>query len=299
MIRLINSPAQEKSEDSSRSAPLQVLRWILFRRWTTTISVLFLVILILSAIFADAIAPYSPTELHYRDALTAPSRQYPLGTDNVGRDQLSRIIYGARSSLLVGAASIALAAVVGISLGLIAGYQSHHLDTLIMRFMDGLLSLPALVLALFMVSILGPSLVNAMIAIGVVFVPSFARITRANTLSLRELGFVQASRASGAKDLAIMIRHILPNTLSPLIVQVTLGISRAILTEASLSFLGLGVQRPAPAWGTMIADGRQFITQAPWTITFPGLAIFLTVLSFNFLGDGLREALDPRLRRSR
>jgi peptide/nickel transport system permease protein len=162
--------------------------------------------------------------------------------------------------------------------------------------MDGLLSFPALVLAIFMVSILGPALINAIIAISIVFIPSFVRITRINTLSLSKQDFVVSAHMLGATNRQIIMRHILPNVLSPILVQITLGMSRAILTEASLSFLGLGVQRPTPSWGNMIADGRQFIVQAPWMITFPGLAIFLTVLSFNFLGDGLREALDPRRR---
>lgn len=296
MTELPVSLSHEKNNRPSWHKKLQHLGRVLARHWLTVASLLFLTVLVMTAVLAGTLAPYPPTELHYQDALTAPNAEYLLGTDNVGRDQLSRIIYGARTSLLVGFVSIAIASTIGVSLGLLAGYQRGHVDTLVMRIMDGLLSFPTLVLALFLVSILGPSLINAIIAVGIVFIPSFARITRANTLSLSEQEFVEAARAIGATDFSIMVRHILPNILSPIIVQATLGISRAILTEASLSFLGLGIQRPTPSWGNMIADGRQFITQAPWSITFPGLAIFLTVLSFNFLGDGIREILDPQFR---
>lgn len=279
----------------SRASTSSLMRR-LFQHRAAFISSLFLLLVVLIAIFAESVAPYSPTDLHYRDALASPSADYRLGTDNVGRDILSRVIYGSRVSLVVGLFSISISAAIGIGLGLIAGYYRGPADAIIARAMDGLLSFPALVLAIFMVSILGPSLVNAIIAVGIVFIPGFVRITRVNTLALCGQDFVLSARMVGASDRHILLRHILPNTLSPLIVQMTLGMSRAILTEASLSFLGLGVQRPTPSWGNMIADGRQFIIQAPWMITFPGLAIFLTVLSFNFLGDGLREALDPRRR---
>jgi ABC-type dipeptide/oligopeptide/nickel transport system permease subunit len=268
----------------------------LTRHRAALVSGIFLCLLALMAVFSEQIAPYSPTELHYRDALSAPNATYLLGTDNVGRDILSRIIFGSRSSLFVGVLSMTISAVVGVTLGLVAGYYGGIVDAVITRTMDGLLSFPALVLAIFMVSILGPALINAIIAISIVFIPSFVRITRINTLSLSKQDFVVSAHMLGATNRQIIMRHILPNVLSPILVQITLGMSRAILTEASLSFLGLGVQRPTPSWGNMIADGRQFIVQAPWMITFPGLAIFLTVLSFNFLGDGLREALDPRRR---
>jgi len=254
------------------------------------------VTLTLAAAAAPAVAPYRPDEIHPLDSLSPPSRRYPLGTDDLGRDILSRIVYGARVSLMVGAIAIGIAAAVGIPLGLVAGYQGGRLDGLIMRVMDALLAFPAILLAIALMAVLGPSLENAMIAIGVISVPAFARITRANVLALREQEFVEAARALGAGNLYIATLVILPNCLSPLIVQGSLGVANAVLVEAALSFLGLGVQPPEPSWGSMLAFGRNLLAQAPWYATFPGLAIFVTVLALNFLGDGLREALDPRLR---
>jgi peptide/nickel transport system permease protein len=268
----------------------------MFRNRLATVGTVLIALLVLCAVFADQISPYAPNRQYYRELLQPPSAKHLLGTDGLGRDQLSRILYGSRVSLLVGAISIGIGCLVGVALGLVAGYRRGFLDTLIMRAMDGLMSFPTLVLAIFLVTFLGPSMVNAMIAVGIIYIPGFARIVRANVLSLREKEFVEASRAIGLPTSRIMWRHILPNCLSPIIVQATLGVGRAILIEASLSFLGLGVQRPEATWGNMIADGREYITSAPWTSTFPGLAILLTVLGFNFLGDGLREALDPRLR---
>jgi len=256
-------------------------------------------LLVFCALFAKQIAPFDPNRQYYRDTLHPPSSKYLLGTDSLGRDQLSRIIYGARVSLLVGFISTGIGALAGVSLGLLAGFRGGASDSIIMRAMDGLMAFPGLVLAIFLVTFLGSSIVNAMIAVGIVFIPGFARITRANVLSLREKEFIEAARCIGLSNLRIMFRHILPNCLSPIIVQMTLGIGWAILTEASLSFLGLSVQPPTATWGSMISLGRQFIEQSPWTTTFPGLAIFFTVLGFNFVGDGLREALDPHLRESR
>jgi peptide/nickel transport system permease protein len=256
-------------------------------------------IMIFCALFAEWVAPYSPVKQDYRDRLLPPSVKYWLGTDSLGRDQLSRIIYGSRISLAVGFVSTTIGGVAGVALGLIAGFRGRLVDSVIMRAMDVLIAFPSLVLAIFLVTFLGPSAFNAIIAVGIVFIPSFARITRANVLSIREKEFVEAARALGLTDPHIMVRHVLPNCLSPIIVNATLAIGWAILTEAALSFLGLGVQPPTPTWGNMISEGRQFISDASWTTTFPGLAIFFTVLGFNFVGDGLREALDPRLRASR
>ena len=271
----------------------------MLRNRTAVLGFLILTVALICAIFPDQIAPYSPTDMHYRDALTGPGSQYLLGTDSLGRDQLSRIIFGARVSLMVGFLSTGVGGVAGVVLGLIAGFRGGHLDSIIMRAMDVLIAFPGLILAIILVALLGPSIVNAMIAVGIVFIPSFARIVRANVLSLREKEFVEAAQALGMTDPYIMFRHILPNCLSPIIVQVTLFIGWAILTEAALSFLGLGIQPPTPSWGSMISEGRKFMSDASWTTTFPGLAIFFTVLGFNFVGDALRETLDPRQREVR
>ena len=254
------------------------------------------VLLVLAAVLAPWIAPYRPDEIHPIDSLTAPSARYWLGTDDLGRDILSRIIFGARVSLMVGTIAIGIAAVAGVSLGLAAGFLGGRTDGLIMRVMDALLAFPAILLAIALMAVLGPSLENAMIAIGIISIPAFARITRANVLSLREKEFVEAARALGGGGLYLAAVVILPNCLSPIIVQASLGVGNAILVEAALSFLGLGVQPPEPSWGSMLAFGRSLLGQAPWYATFSGLSIFVTVLALNFLGDGLREALDPRLR---
>ncbi len=226
-----------------------------------------------------------------------PSFAHPVGTDTLGRDNFSRIIYGGRVSLQVGLLAMLVSTTVGVTIGLAAGYFGRWTDSVLMRIVDAILAFPGLLLAILMVAVLGPSLRNAMLAIAVGFIPSFARITRANALSIREKEFVESARALGAGPWRIMFRTILPNTLSPIIVQASLGMSYAILIEASLSFLGLGIQPPTPSWGYMLSAGREFITIAWWLTTFPGLAIFLVVLSWNFIGDGIREALDPRQHR--
>jgi peptide/nickel transport system permease protein len=248
------------------------------------------------AVSAPLIAPYDPMELHVRDRLQLPSRTYLLGTDELGRDLLSRVIYGTRVSLSVGVISVGIAATLGILLGLIGAYHGGAADSLIMRGMDGLLAFPAIILALAIMTALGASLTNAMIAIGVVFVPHFARIARGSVLAQKEKEFVEAARASGATHPYVMFRVLLPNVLSPLLVQVSVSFANAILTEAALSFLGLGIQPPAPSWGAMLDTGRKYLSQTPWYSFSAGAAIFLVVLSLNLLGDGLRDALDPRLK---
>jgi peptide/nickel transport system permease protein len=260
------------------------------------IGLVIILLLTLAALLAPVISPRDPYQQISSEAVQPPSPTHLFGTDNVGRDTFSRVIYGARVSLFVGVTSMILAAVVGIPLGLIAGYFGGWLDTMTMRGIDTLLAFPALLLAIFIVAVLGPSLNNAIFAIGIIYIPAFARLTRANVLSLREKEFVEAARCLGASDQRIMLHSIMPNCASSLIVQFTLGVGYAMLIEAGLSFLGLGVQPPTPAWGQMVGLARDFITIAPWLITYPGLAIFLAVLAFNFLGDGLREATDPRLR---
>jgi peptide/nickel transport system permease protein len=256
--------------------------------------VLFLTI-VLAAILAEQLAPYDPAAVHARDRLQRPSATYLLGTDELGRDVLSRIIFGARVSLAVGVIAVGIAATVGVTLGLAAGYYGRLVDSFIMRLLDGVLAFPSIILALAIMTVLGPSLFNAMLAIGIVSIPAFARVIRGSVLSLKEREFVEAARASGATDLYVMQRVLLPNCLSPLLVQISVSFAAAILVEAALSFLGLGIQPPTPSWGAMLDTGRKYLEQTPWYSASAGGAIFLTVLSLNLLGDGLRDALDPRL----
>ncbi|MFN8637262.1 MAG: ABC transporter permease [Chloroflexota bacterium] len=253
------------------------------------------VLVVLTAIFADVLAPFDPTS-QLAQPLQPPGGAYRLGSDELGRDVLSRVIHGARVSLYVGIVSVAIALVSGSILGLLAGYYGGKIDMTIMRVMDVLFGLPAIVLAIAITSVLGPSLNSVLVAIGIVYAPQFSRVARAPTLSLRERDFVTAARAVGAGDIWIVARHILPNMTAPIVVQATVAFSTAILTEATLSYLGLGTQPPTPSWGTMLNAGKQVLLLAPWTSIFPGLAIALTVLGFNLLGDGLRDVLDPRLR---
>ncbi len=249
----------------------------------------------LAAVAAPWLAPYPPNDMG-ADLLASPTLDHPFGTDDLGRDILSRVIHGASVSVVVGLIAVGTAAVVGVPLGLLAGYRGGLTDTVVMRVLDGLMAFPAILLAIAIMAVLGPSLRNAMIAIGVIYIAPFARIVRASVLSLREREFVDAARGLGAGALRVVVRHVLPNCLSPVIVQASLGMGYAILVEAALSFLGLGVQPPQASWGSMLAEGRGFLDRAPWFATFPGLAIFVTVLGLNFVGDRLREALDPRLR---
>ena len=242
------------------------------------------------------LTPYAPKEQHAKDRLQGPSSTYVLGTDLFGRDLASRLMEGAKNSLYVALLSVALAGFVGASLGLLSGFAGGWLDNLIMRLMDVLFAFPALLLALLVITVLGPGLNNTVLAIAIVYMPIFARVARGPVLAVKEMEFVQAGRSLGARSTRLMLRHILPNTLAPLIVQVSLALSWSLLTEAALSFLGLGVQPPAASWGVMLSESRGIAERAPWLMIFPGLAIALGVLGFNLLGDGLRDALDPRLR---
>lgn len=263
-----------------------------------------ILIVLLAAILAGIIAPHDPT-LQNRDAFLLPpawvdggSATYLLGTDAVGRDIFSRLLYGARFSLLIGAIVIVLSLGVGVALGLVAGFARGWVETLIMRLMDIILALPSLLLAIVIVAILGPGLVNAMISVAITYLPQFTRLTRASVITELSKDYVVASRVAGAGTLRLMFKTVLPNCWAPLIVQGTLGFSNAILDAAALGFLGLGAQPPTPEWGTMLADAREFVLRAWWVVTFPGLAILITVLAFNLAGDGLRDALDPKLKRS-
>lgn len=249
-----------------------------------------------AALLAPVVAPADPAKPDFTNLLQSPSRAHLLGTDDLGRDILSRVIYGARTSLLAGCVSVGLAVLVGLPLGLVSGYYRGPLDNFLMRLTDALLSFPFLVLALAIAAVLGTGLVKAMIAIGIVFTPGFIRLARGQVLSERERTYVEAARALGARDGRILWRHILPNTLSPVLVQASLAMAAAITAEATLSFLGLGTQPPTPSWGSMLNIAQAYLGRAPWLALWPGLAIFLTVLSLNLVGDGLREVLDPRLR---
>ncbi|HTC08655.1 MAG TPA: ABC transporter permease subunit [Acetobacteraceae bacterium] len=253
-------------------------------------------ILIMAALFAPLLSPYGPDDQMRQAILHAPGGGYPLGTDDVGRDVLSRLLFGARLSLSIGAVVVSLSFVAGTLLGLTAGFAGGIVDALVMRLMDIMLALPTLLLAIAVVAVLGPGLSNAMLAVSIVQLPAFVRLTR--TAVMVELGkdYVSASRMAGAGRARLMFRTVLPNCLAPLIVQASLGFSTAILDTAALGFLGLGAQPPTPEWGTMLADALQFVQSAWWVVTFPGLAILLTVLGFNLVGDGLRDALDPRLK---
>lgn len=249
------------------------------------------------AIFAPLLAPYDPYEVQLENKLLPPSPEHWMGTDDKGRDILSRILYGSRLSMGVGFAAVMFGAFFGIILGLVAGYYGKWVDTVIMRIMDVMLAFPGILLALAIISALGPSLINVTIAVGAFSVPLFARIVRGSTLEVKRLEYIDAIRSLGANDLTIIFIHILPNILSPIIVQGTLRLATAILSAAGLSFLGLGAQPPSPEWGTMLSNGRDFLFSAPYIALFPGLAISILVLGFNIFGDGLRDALDPRMKK--
>lgn len=249
---------------------------------------------VLLALLAPWIAPFDPLKADFMAVRKAPSALHWLGTDELGRDLLSRLIWGARTSLLAGGISVLIAMAIGVPLGLVAGYWQGWLDGIISRVIEALLACPFLVLAIALGAFLGPSLGNAMIAIGLSAMPIFARLTRGQVMAVRNEEYIEGARAIGLPDRWIVLRYVLPNVLSPILVQATLAIASAIITEASLSFLGLGQQPPAPSWGAMLNTAKGFLEQAPWMSIFPGLAIFLTVQGFNLLGDGLRDALDPR-----
>ncbi|MDX6916981.1 dipeptide ABC transporter permease DppC [Pectobacterium carotovorum] len=282
--------------------PLQEF-WHYFKRNKgAVIGMVYVVLMLIIAIGANVLAPHAPAE-QFRDALLRPpvwqeggSWQFILGTDDVGRDVLSRLMYGARLSLLVGCLVVALSLVLGVIFGLLAGYFGGVVDALIMRIVDIMLALPSLLLALVLVAVFGPSIVNASLALTFVALPHYVRLTRAAVLVEVNRDYVTASRVAGAGSARQMFVNILPNCLAPLIVQASLGFSNAILDMAALGFLGMGAQPPTPEWGTMLSDVLQFAQSAWWVVTFPGLAILLTVLAFNLMGDGLRDALDPKLK---
>ncbi len=255
-----------------------------------------IILLIVVAVFGSSLSPYDPNAMDFEARLAAPGWQHPFGTDDFGRDVLSRVLDGAAVSLQVGVIAVSISMIVGTLLGAVSGYYGGWLDEIIMRAMDILFAFPAILLAIAILAALGPGIRNAMIAIGIVYTPIFARITRGSVLTVREEVFVKAARSIGSRDRRIIFTHILPNVLAPVIVETTLSLAFAILAEAALSFLGLGTQPPDPSWGRMLSESRGFIQDAPWLGIFPGLAIMVTVMGFNFLGDGLRDALDPKMK---
>lgn len=257
-----------------------------------------MIILILLAVFADLIADYEEVAIKQNTSirLQGPSKNNWLGTDEYGRDMFARIIHGARISLQVGVIAVSISILIGGVLGAIAGFYGGRLDNIIMRVMDVFLAIPSILLAIAIVSAMGNTIFNLMIAIGISSVPSYARIVRASVLTIKDQEFIEAARAIGASDMRIIVKHIIPNSLAPVIVQGTLGVAGAILSTAGLSFIGLGIERPTPEWGAMLAGGRKYLRDAWHVTTFPGLFIMITILSLNLLGDGLRDALDPRLK---
>lgn len=282
--------------DPAGYRPASILRRLLRHR-AAVLGGSIVLLIVLMALLADVIAPYDPIRGRLADMLQPPSRAHWMGTDEQGRDILSRIIHGSRISLTVGLVAVGISLTTGTVIGAVSAYFGGWPDLVIMRVIDILLAFPSILLAIAITAILGPSLTNAMVAVGIVGMPVYARLVRASVLSLKEQDFVQAARAAGGGHGRILWRHILPNALAPLIVQSTLSVGTAMLDAAGLSFLGLGAQPPAPEWGAMLSGAQVYIQLAPWVVTFPGLAIMLAVLGFNLLGDGLRDVLDPRLRR--
>jgi peptide/nickel transport system permease protein len=282
-----------RPEDAVRATGL---RWLtlLTRRKTTLVGVVIMVAMVAVGLLAPLIGG-NPAHMDVAGRLAAPSRVHWFGTDDVGRDVWSRVVYGARLSLLVGAAVVVLSFVVGVVCGVVAGYY-RGLDNVVMRVMDGLMAFPAIVLAIALMAALGPSVINVIAAIAVVYSPRVARVVRGSVLVIRETSYVEAARALGASDLKLIGRHILPNCLSPVIVQGSFVFAAAVLTEAALSFLGVGVPPYVPSWGVILAEGRLYIQQAPWLVLYPGAAIMLTIFGLNLFGDGLRDLLDPKIR---
>ena len=291
--------AQNSNAVSEKKLKSESLWTISFRRLrksrTAVLGIIIIILFTLIAFFAPYIAPYDPLEQNFIKSFRAPSAEHYLGTDEFGRDIFSRILYGARISLQIGFIAVFISLVVGVSVGLAAGYYGGWIDMVVMRVMDLMLSFPYILLALVIMSILGPGIYNAMIAIGIVYVPQYARIVRSSVLSVKKKEYVMAARALGASDFRIILKHVFLNSMAPIIIQTTLSIGRAIINAAGLSFLGLGAQPPTPEWGAMLSNGQDFLRNAPWIATFPGIAIALLVLGFNLVGDGFRDAFDPRL----
>ena len=293
-MNVVAVPAPTPSAPVSVETPARRAWRRLVRRRGAMVGLAVIVVIVLAAVFAPLIAPYDPAAQSWSAVRKPPSLAHPFGTDEVGRDLLARVIYGARASLAAGVISVGIAIGVGVPIGLLAGTAGALVDGLISRVTDAMLACPSLILAIVLAAFLGPSLSNAMIAIGITAMPLFVRLTRGQVLSIKSEDYVEAARAVGNSRLRIAVRYILPNVLPQLLVQATLTVATAIIAEASLSFLGLGQQPPAPSWGSMLNAAQRFLVNAPWMAVWPGVAIFVTVLSFNLIGDGLHDALDPR-----
>jgi len=287
------APIAKPSEWAVESPSGRMLRRLL-RRKGAVLGLLVIALFVALAVLAPFVAPYDPTAQTWTAVRKAPSAAHWFGTDDVGRDILSRVIYGARASLLAGVVSVAIAIAIGVPVGMVAGYLGGFIDALLSRITDAMLACPFLILAIALAAFLGPSLTNAMIAIGITATPIFVRLTRGQVMAVKVEDYVEAARAVGNPHWRIALVHVLPNILPTLIVQATSSMAGAIIAEAALSFLGLGQQPPAPSWGSMLNSAQRFLANEPWMAVWPGLAIFLTVLSFNLVGDGLRDALDPR-----
>ncbi|MSS77123.1 ABC transporter permease [Anaerococcus sp. WCA-380-WT-2B] len=286
-----------KTLKASRSSSFKSFWYRFKKNKLAVVGLIILLLLVLIAIFADFVAPYSYDVQDISNAFATNTREHILGTDNFGRDIFSRIVYGARISLTVGIISVGIATILGGFLGAIAGYYGGRIDNFIMRITDILLSIPQLLLAIAIAAALGTGVRNLMIAVGLSSIPTYARIMRSSVISAREQEYVEAAKLSGASDFRIIFRHVLPNCIAPIIVQMTLGIASAILNAASLSFIGLGVEIPAPEWGAMLSEGRQYIRYAPFLTLYPGIVISITIFALNIVGDGLRDALDPKQKR--
>lgn len=292
-------PGPEKTEDTKKVesiSPWREAYWQLRKNKLAIIGSIIIITFILVAIFAPFLTSYSPSAISAADRLQGPSGAHWFGTDDLGRDIFTRIVFGARISLMVGFFAVTGALVFGTILGIIAGFYGKWVDMLISRIFDIMLAFPSILLAIAIVAILGPSLQNALIAIAIINIPIFGRLVRSKVISIRQEEYIMAAKAQGMKNGRILIHHVLPNSLAPIIVQATLGFGTAILEAAALGFLGLGAQPPTPEWGRMLSESRQFIQSAPWVVLFPGLSIMLVVLGFNMIGDGLRDALDPKMK---
>jgi peptide/nickel transport system permease protein len=284
------------AEMAPRVSEFQRFRRVFFSRKLVLFGMVIIGLLLLTAIFAPLLAPYDPYDQHLDQILLGPSGHHLLGTDPLGRDILSRVIYGSQNSLMVGVVALAIASIIGMSIGLVAGYFGGWVYNILMRVVDAMMCFPMILMALVIAALLGGGLKNVMIALGIALLPGYARLMCAQVLSVKENDYIMAEHAAGASNLRIMLRHVFPNCLPPLIVLLTMQLGAAILAEAGLSFLGVGIEPPAAAWGSMVNDGRQYLITNPILSFAPGIAIMLTVFSFNMVGDGLRDALDPRLR---